>query len=567
MILSRLMPRRLAPRLAGLMTLAMLPLGLISIYQTKVVVDEANALSRAALLAQTVSAASQERQLIVQAIGAAQGLGKAVLASTPEGCKTAMRSFVDANEAFVFAGFVPLDGVMRCSSSETVVDFSGYPNFQAALSQDGPVVEINLSGAVTQQSVILVSHPVQDQGRTTGLVTISIPHSIANALMYTQNDARGLQMASLNGEGTVISASGGLDAAQAFLPSDLTAADLKGHSGTTFVALTETGEQRFFAVEPLVDDTLYLVGSWPTTAVDLGVTRVRAGGAVLFPILMWGVGIAVAVIGLQQLVIRHVTQLRSAMRQFALGARDSQGLVLDDPPQELEEAERAFNRMAILLSEAEHQREADLRDKSVLLKEVHHRVKNNLQLIISIMNMQARKTQSDEARRVLSGLQQRVRGLAMLHQSLYTTTENTSVDSADLINTVIGNVAYATPHGQKALDTRIAAFPLYPDQALPLSMLLAEALTNAFKYSGKHLPDAPVHVMLETLGTSDVRLTIRNPVDPQTVQNDENGDGLGSRLMTAFVRQLDGQESRSEEGGFYQFQMTFPRRDFDPGQD
>ena len=76
---------------------------------------------------------------------------------------------------------------------------------------------------------------------------------------------------------------------------------------------------------------------------------------------------------------------------------------------------------------------------------MHHRVKNNLQLIASIMNMQSRLTHSNEARRILADLQRRVRGLATLHRSLYTGPETTTIDAAELIRTLLNDLAPVGP--------------------------------------------------------------------------------------------------------------------------
>ncbi|WP_425071675.1 sensor histidine kinase [Sagittula sp. S175] len=562
----KVLTKSLGARIAFLMSLAMLPLGLISVYQTYVVVDEAQDLSKAALLSETVAAATGEREMIQQALGAAQGLSSAVAIVDDIACRDILANFIDSQQLFIFASFVAADGRMNCSSNGMVRDFSGTRAFEDAIRRNGPAVEMLPVGPITQQSVITAAHPVKNGDETVGVVSISIPHSIANAMLENPLPTQELKLASVNLDGSIISSTSGIQAGPGFLPRDIPLTELVTRVGTTFRGIAGNGEERFFAVAPMIDDVLVLVGSWPVSVANASGEGPRARMAVVFPALMWLAGIGVAFLGLQRLVVRHIRQLRSAMRQFALGERRQTYLQLVDPPEELEEAQRAFNRMALILTEAEARQEKDLRDKEVLLKEVHHRVKNNLQLIASIMNMQARSARSAEARHMLAGLQRRVRGLAMLHRTLYTTPDLTTVDSGDLVKTVVDDVTTLSQSGRVDLQTDIASFALFPDQAVPLSMLVTEALTNAYKYVGTgQNGQCQISISLSELDHGDVELLITNtvgvdsqPIDSQT----EEGDGLGNRLMTAFIRQLDGQVSQVKDDGQFTLSVIFPRRDF-----
>ncbi|EBA08423.1 sensor histidine kinase [Sagittula stellata] len=557
--------RSLGARIAFLMSLAMLPLGLISVYQTHVVVEEAQALTRAALLSETVAAATGERELIQQALGAAQGLASAVPLVDAGECQQILSDFIESQQLYIFASYIQASGRMDCSSNGEVRDFAGTDTLERL---GGPAVRMRRSGAVTKQSVVIASHPVMEGQLHMGWLTISIPHSVANALLESTLPNQELKLASINLDGDVVSSTSGVEAAPGFLPRDIPLSGLHDRIGLAFRAPSGSGEERFFAVAPMIDDTLVLVGSWPMSVADTGGTGPRALTAVTFPALMWVTGIIVAFFGLQRMVVRHVRQLRSAMRKFALGERRDSYLELANPPEELEEAQRAFNRMALIISEAELRQERDLRDKEVLLKEVHHRVKNNLQLIASIMNMQSRSARSAEARHMLAGLQRRVRGLAMLHRTLYTTPNMTTVDSGDLVRTVVEDVSSLSKDGQIDLRVEIESFPLFPDQAVPLSMLVTEALTNAYKYVGTST-DGQNEILISLAETKDgmVKLKIENSVaedtDPEVIAEHQN-DGLGNRLMTAFIRQLNGELDKLQKPGRFGMHITFIRRDFTP---
>ena len=546
------------------MTLALFPLGLISIWQTYSVVQEAETLSRGKGIEGDEAKAEEGRREGSSADGGAEGLAQVITRLSPEDCNTAMRKLVDGRDTYIFAGFVPLDGQMICSTANGPVDLTGVPDFETEVRREGPFIQLNERGEVSQQPVLIVSQPVFNAGTLAGRLTVSIPHALTRNGTADNTDTSDLKIVSLNSEGQIMAATGGIDTASEHLPSGIAPKDLPNMPIQTFRALSENGQDRLFAISPLVPGILYLVGSWPAGASVQGGLSLSGLIPLLFPVLMWCAGISVAILGLQHLVLRHLNDLRSGMRQFGLGTRRASSLQLVNPPQEFEEAERAFNRMTFILSEAEERQAQDLRDKEVLLKEVHHRVKNNLQLIASIMNMQMRRAQSDEAKSLLAALQQRVRGLAMLHRTLYTTTDVATIDSQELITTVVKDASSLIQDHTMRVDAKLASFPLFPDQAVPLSMLLAEALTNAFKYSDTSARDIPVTVLLEEHSNNVARLVVTNPVgDAKCPEDAHAGDGLGSQLLKAFVRQLDGTAYSAIRDGLFVFEITFERREFE----
>ncbi|MEL6548946.1 MAG: histidine kinase dimerization/phosphoacceptor domain -containing protein [Pseudomonadota bacterium] len=562
----------LSARIILLMTLALFPLGLISIYQTRAVIGEAQELTNAALTSQTIAAAAAERELIQEAVGAAAGLAASIAGGVSD-CPALLREFVSGSNSYIFAGYTERDGIMRCSSTGDVVDFSDEPGLADALALDGPTISMNTEGRVSRQSVVLVSHAARAGGEALGLVTLSIPHWIANPLLEDAEAGQdGLRLASVNSAGTIISSSGPLEGASDFLPADIPLDEVFARKGGTFSARAADGSFRFYTVSRMIEDQLALVGSWPAAASSLGAISSAQAWAIGFPVLMWFAGVGVAYFGLQRLVVRHIKRLRSSMRRFALGDREDAFLELIDAPEELEEAERAFNRMAVIITEAENRQLKDLRDKEVLLKEVHHRVKNNLQLIASIINMQAREAKQGETRRMLSNLQRRVRGLAMLHRSLYTTPDETQVNSADLVEMVVADTSALAREQEIEVSSQLSAAPLFPDQAVPFSMLVSEAMTNAFKHHGKSAEGkAFIDVQLTTSGR-DLRLTVANSVAPpgQKSELPDDGvlssDGLGRRLMTAFVSQLEGEQSVEETPDRYALNITIPLRNFEAAE-
>lgn len=561
--------RSLTTLLVLLISLAVLPLGLISLYQTQSVIGETRELTRSALMADTIQAASAESELVQEALGAARGLAAATRYLDTEGCTSTMAEFIEGQSQFLFAGFVEQDGMMRCSSSRTTLDFSGSEVFNDAMSAGVPRVTVNQNGRVSKQPVLIVSQPVYRDARLVGFVSLST----ALKLSSFEPDGRASRdltdLVAINREGLILAQQDRAEALRTLLPEDRSPADLFAAAGQKIGARSLAGEERVYAISPIVADTFVVVGSWRDGPSSLTSVAANRGLALAFPILMWLASVVVAAYAAQRLVVRHVRRLQSAMRQFALGNRETAPAMDDYAPEELRDAERSFNRMALVLGEAEDKARQDLEDKEVLLREVHHRVKNNLQFIASIMNIQSRKAQSAEAKAVLSGLQRRVKGLATMHRSLYSSTEMGQLDAAELIGSLVADlndIAGGAGGDDFDIATDLTPALIYPDQAAPLAMLMAEGLTNALKHLGA-APGKRPHVLVkfETLEGGRARLTLENSRSDETVTDEtaETG-GLGIRLMSAFVDQLEGKAEVEENDDLFVYRVAFPLRAFDP---
>ncbi|MCC1492922.1 sensor histidine kinase [Cognatishimia sp. F0-27] len=562
---------KLTVKLLGLLSLALLPLGLISLYQTYQLLKEAQDLNIASLRGQVFEVAADERLSIERALAVTKGLGIAGKFLTEENCEAEMAAFIDDNPDYSFASLADSGGEMRCSSTGAQIAFSRI----ATPGPDGVRLPIDVrpepAGIFGDQPSFLVSRPVYSGKRTSGYAALAVPVTLSEDSLRDFSAEQGMRLAILDLEGTLIAATHDITEVEAALPDQSAPKDWIALATDRFDSKAVDGSDNSYLAVPLMRNSAVLIGIWAQPGGLFGSRLPWLTTALFVPMLMWLTGIVVAFFGLQKLVIRHVKRLRLAMRQYAEGALRAGQLNLGNAPEELKDAEDAFNRMALNLDKADAQREQDLRDKEVLLREVHHRVKNNLQLIASIMNMQSRKARSTETRRALAGLQRRVRGLAMLHRSIYTTPEMTTVNAADMIAAMVDDMSGLAPASPKLLriETRLSATELYPDQAVPLSMLLSEALTNALKYAGRPSDNDPalISIVLEEDADGKTMLRVENTKGAPLLP-DEEGDaseitGLGAQLMTAFVSQIDGVSEIENTNRYYRLTVTFMRRDFE----
>ncbi|MEX0311221.1 MAG: sensor histidine kinase [Tateyamaria sp.] len=565
--------RGLFVRLAGLFTFALFPLGAISLWQTREVVNTTFELSERAILSETERAASRDRQLLERAIGATEGLGALLgpIGDDADRCSDLLSRFIDGQDIYTFAGYIDEAGMMNCSSTGAKLDFSNHPSFVRAMETRGQMFEMNLQGAVTGEAVLIVSTPVVIDDAFRGFVSLSIPHVLSAGSAVVASRTIGVEYVTVNRLGRLLSATSDMSEAGNLLPADTAPAALLSRVGETFVATAIDGRDRRFAVSSLIPGQVAVVGSWPTQGQGFDVDGNSLWLTLSFPVLMWFAGIVVAFWGLHRLVIRHIYRLRAAMRRLAAGEREKPELSLEGPPAEFEVLETSFNRMVHSLMSAEDRAERDLEDKTVLLREIHHRVKNNLQLIASIMNMHSRKAQTPEAKQLLAQLQMRVRGLATVHQTLNSTSHQVSVNAKSVLERLVAELtpAAASRLPGTRVKTDISDIQLGQDQAVTLSMLAAEALTNAVKYVGGDAGTSPlIRVEFGWAGAGVLKFAVSNSVpthESVTSQNDFESSGIGSRLMNAFVGQLDGTERTETDGGMYRYVVTFDFADFDPG--
>jgi PAS domain S-box-containing protein len=211
---------------------------------------------------------------------------------------------------------------------------------------------------------------------------------------------------------------------------------------------------------------------------------------------------------------------------------------------------------------AEETLRSSLEEKESLLKEVHHRVKNTLQVISSLLNLQVRQAGSAAVRAFLQDTQNRVRSMAVLHEILYRSGNLARISFPQYVKSICAHLArsYAADAGNIRLRREIADISLSMDQAVPAGLIINELVSNAFKHA---FPDrAGGEILVQVRSDDDQRLVLRVADDGVGMPADPKNQGveaLGLRLVDNLVRQLDGQLTiRSDPGAA--FQIVFPVR-------
>ncbi|MEX3316107.1 sensor histidine kinase [Sulfitobacter sp. PS-8MA] len=552
--------RGLTIRVLLFLSLALLPIGLIAVVQTRQIADQSRESAELSLIAVTEQASAAERQVIQEAFGAAEALTSIVRLrrDDPQECTDFLQEYKQASDIYSLVGFIGLDGRMTCSSTGQEHDFSEVENFRQLLKNPVRRAMPVMQGEVSKQVVTLINAPVYENSELIGFMSLSIPQDAINAVRGNPDKYSNVAMMTVNKMGHILTTENGLDTAKQEYPADVSLPLLTTKEPSVFLSKNAVGTDRAYAIVPIVPDTVYALSVWPrdTPFLDTGVsTRLSA----LLPIVMWVASLIVAFWALNRLAINHIRKLGRQMRRFALNRTLPRGTLGPSVPTELVEMEAAFIGMAESILRDEATLEDSLRQKNILLKEVHHRVKNNLQLISSIMNMQIRQAKSEDARFVLRRLQERILSLATVHKNLYQNDDLVRVDASELLREIVNqSLSIGLPSGGGVkVDQNYETIEIDADDAAPLTLLVSEAVTNALKYVSTVAPGTGfISLKLSYTGPEQAMLEVRNTIgNPDEVKG---GTGLGSRLILAFTRQLNGQVEIDTRDGVYEMRVNFP---------
>ena len=197
------------------------------------------------------------------------------------------------------------------------------------------------------------------------------------------------------------------------------------------------------------------------------------------------------------------------------------------------------------------------KQKELLLREIHHRVKNNFAILISLMNMQKVSSEPGDFHGFLNDLQGRIRTMSLVHELLYRSRDIDYIDFADYMNQLVGIISSTFNSQPVTLHTDYDECLLDVETALPLGLISNEIVTNAYKYAFAERSDGELWVKLSQLGKETKK---KNAFTHQLTFRD-NGRGLpdgfqlekqqtmGSQIITLLVDQIDGELHYSGDKG------------------
>src|ERR1700687_2236567 len=152
-----------------------------------------------------------------------------------------------------------------------------------------------------------------------------------------------------------------------------------------------------------------------------------------------------------------------------------------------QEVGRCFTARDITSSKTAERLRASLKEKEVLLKEVHHRVKNNLQVISSLLNLQARHLNDPAAREIFNESQNRVLSIALVHEKLYQSADLSHIDFAEYVAVLVDNLLHTHDATKRGIvrELELGGTRLTIDLAIPCGLIITELITNCMKHASR----------------------------------------------------------------------------------
>ncbi|MGD9979131.1 MAG: sensor histidine kinase [Hyphomonadaceae bacterium] len=397
-------------------------------------------------------------------------------------------------------------------------------------------------GILTGDAALASLEPIREGSRRIGFVSASIPTSGLAAMMDRERRSSGAEASTraaiVDSQGVVIAESVS-DQGAPPLPMPAEIADQLG-AEPAFLEV-EGGDA---VVVPLYAPDIYAVMTWEPDQ-----PMWRRAGAVIFsiaaPLLIWMLAIGAGWFAIEVFVARPLSSLEAAARGFARGEDVADPPALLSAPVEIRSLRRTLAAMAKTLRGRELRLVEALAEERALLREVHHRVKNNLQMVASLLNIQARAAPDESEAWGLARAHDRVQLLALVHQRIYSSGELRQLRLDDLAAEMARQLLQSRGPQGKDINLVLSFSPARAgaDRALPLAFLIGEAVSAALDVLADAGP-AELHLMLEQDESGETRFAIDSKLDDEAAAR---APGPGARLIDAFARQLGATLGRNAE--------------------
>jgi two-component sensor histidine kinase len=403
--------------------------------------------------------------------------------------------------------------------------------------------------------LIVATRLERPMGRFDGAMVALIPLSSLQPDLDDPSLPEGSQAALTDSEGRLLTATN-IEAFTLTRGQSLAGWVERARSGASaiFEADDAGGRRRVYAGAALAGRDVYALLSAPAPGL-LSWARLNPVGALFMPLLAWLLAFTAVMWVSERVVIRWLNYLERVAAIYAKGRFSVRPVQAMNAPAEIRVLARTLDELAESIVARDAALTSSLEEKDALMREIHHRVKNNLQIISSLLSMQQRALTDPASKAAVGDTRQRISALALIYRTLYQSDDLRYADARIFLTELVGQlVASETGRGQLVTSSVEAdSLVVDPDKLAPLALWLVEAVTNAQK-----------HAFVGRGGDLKVRFFVQGETSVLEVQDDGPGvsetfrAGVGRTLMGAFAKQLRGSaEMVPAEGGGTIARMTF----------
>ena len=431
--------------------------------------------------------------------------------------------------------------------------------WQQAVQRTGFFLTPQVFSNISQRNVLGGVLPLRKQGGGfDGVLALTLDVSWLDVLLHTRPIPPGAVVGVFDPAGTLVASNNLETAPQVFAkrPAKPT--------GDQLLSGSANGMSWSYALVPLLGNAIAIGFAMPDRELFAS-TYLHVATDLLLPVLMLGLASAAIWIATDRQVTRWIVYLRRIATAYARGHYAIRPVALEEAPTEFRDLGETFSTMAAAVQDRDRRLREALAQKSLLIKETHHRVKNNLQIVMSLLSLQAGKLRDPTAQSALRQAQVRVNALALVHRILHEIEDLGAVDVKRLIEDLARQIheGFGAERRDLRLELNIVSRQTPGDLAVPLTLFTVEALTNAFKHAYPvGARGGVIRVSLLPIAGGKLRLAIED--DGRGVSTEPGSGGIGSRLIQAFAQQVGGSAtvSRRETGGTV-VELIFPDPLFD----
>jgi two-component sensor histidine kinase len=323
--------------------------------------------------------------------------------------------------------------------------------------------------------------------------------------------------------------------------------------GALWTGRDAAGRVRTVSAVPLVGDDIFVVMSAPAQGL-FSWARLNPISRLLPPLLAFFLALGAVIYAADRTVVRWIGYLQRIASLYARGRFTVRPVQAERAPPEIRDLAATLDEMAAAIVAKDTSLHESLAQKDGLMREIHHRVKNNLQVISSLLSMQQRALTDPAARQAITDTRQRITALALIYRALYQGVDLKRVDLRPFLEELTAQVLASDSAHPIRTEVHADTLVIDPDQLAPLALFAVEAINNAQK-----------HAFADRGGLLRVDFHVRGDEAELSIGDDgavvasPGGGGMGRTLMTAFARQLRGTVTfeTPDEGGMVA-RLVFP---------
>lgn len=522
------------------------------------------------------------RDLLVQTAKATAGETETLLASqeqilrslsnlpevrdgTPD-CARALENAMKGLTYFTNIGRANANGDILCAAMPPSgpADVSTRPWWPNADQRMGFFVTPRIYSNIAQRDVLAGVLPLQNSERKfDGVMVVTLDVRWLDMLLSSKPLSEGAVAGIFDSAGTLLASNNQTAAEKIFgtrvraasVRSELLSATGPDGTGYSYTVVPLSGEYAYAAFA--MRDSDLFTGMYLHVATDL-----------LLPVLMLGAASLAIWIATDRLVTQWIVYLRRIATAYGRGHYAVRPAALADAPSEFRLLGETFSTMAAAVQDRDRELREALKQKSLLIKETHHRVKNNLQIVMSLLSLQSGQLKDPASQNALKQTRARVNALALVHRILHEIEDLEAVGVKELLHDLARQIqeGFGADRRDLRLDLEIADRRVPSDLAVPLTLFAVEALTNAFKHAyPPGTRGGVIRVSLLPVEDGKLRLAIEDDGRGVAPEETTSTQGIGSRLIQAFAQQIGGTPSITERpGGGTIVALTFSDPLFEP---